>query len=196
MSSYDQPNKNRRGLVVFLLVIVAFIAVAAFTQKTDQPTGLVVPTETSTSASARQTITPNSLESLVNAERTKAGKQLFTTNETLRSSACAKADHMLSQDYWAHTSPDGVTPWTFIEKAGYRYTTAGENLARSYPDDASLVDAWMNSPSHRENVLGDFQEQGICQKTGTMQGKTTTVTVQHVASKQQEQQLNTENQLR
>lgn len=40
MSSYDQPNKNRRGLVVFLLVIVAFIAVAAFTQKSDQPTGL------------------------------------------------------------------------------------------------------------------------------------------------------------
>lgn len=180
MISYDQPNKNRRGLVVLLLVTVAFIAVAAFFQKTDQPTGLVVPTETSTSALARQTITPNSLESLVNAERTKAAKQPFTTNETLRSSACVKADHMLSQDYWAHTSPDGVTPWSFIEKAGYRFTTAGENLAKSYPDEASLVAAWMNSPSHRENVLGDFQDQGICQKTGTLQGKTTTVTVQHV----------------
>lgn len=123
---------------------------------------------------------PNSLESLVNAERAKAGKQPFITSETLRSSACAKADHMLAQDYWAHTSPDGVTPWTFIEQAGYRYTTAGENLAKSYPDDASLIDAWMNSPSHRENVLGDFNDQGICQKTGTLQGKTTTVTVQHV----------------
>ncbi|WEX02774.1 CAP domain-containing protein [Rhodococcus sp. RCBS9] len=123
---------------------------------------------------------PNSLEAIVNAERTKTGKQPFTTSETLRSSACAKADHMLSQDYWAHTSPDGVTPWSFIEKAGYRYTTAGENLAKSYPDDASLVAAWMNSPSHRENVLGDFKDQGICQKTGTLQGKTTTVTVQHV----------------
>ncbi|WP_191908668.1 CAP domain-containing protein [Rhodococcus erythropolis] len=139
---------------------------------------------------------PNSLEALVNAERTTAGKHAFTTSETLRSSSCAKADHMLSQDYWAHTSPDGVTPWTFIEKAGYRYTTAGENLAKSYPDDSSLVAAWMNSPSHRENVLGDFQDQGICQKTGTLQGKATTVTVQHVASKQQEQPLNTENQLR
>ena len=87
---------------------------------------------------------------------------------------------MLSQDYWAHTSPDGVTPWTFIEKAGYHYTTAGENLAKSYPDDASLVADWMNSPSHRENVLGDFKDQGICQKTGTLQGKATTVAVQHV----------------
>ncbi|MBW0282441.1 hypothetical protein ATN38_02035 [Rhodococcus sp. FH8] len=133
------------------------------------------PAAVSTSA-----INPNSLEALVNSERTKAGKQLFTTNETLRSSACAKADHMLAQDYWAHTSPDGVTPWSFIEKAGYRYTTAGENLAKSYPDDASLVAAWMNSPSHRENVLGDFKEQGICQKAGTLQGKATTVTVQHV----------------
>lgn len=54
MSSNDQPNKNRRGLVVFLLVIVAFIAVAAFNQKTDQPTGLVVSTETSPSAPAQQ----------------------------------------------------------------------------------------------------------------------------------------------
>ncbi|PBC40502.1 hypothetical protein CJ178_01775 [Rhodococcus sp. ACPA4] len=54
MSSYDQPNKNRRRLVVFLLVIVAFIAVASFTQKGDQPTGLVVPTETATSAPAQQ----------------------------------------------------------------------------------------------------------------------------------------------
>ncbi|MCJ0895971.1 hypothetical protein MTX38_02805 [Rhodococcus sp. ARC_M13] len=54
MSSYDQPNKNRRGLVVFLLVITAFIAVAAFTQKGDQPTGLVVPTETSTPVPAQQ----------------------------------------------------------------------------------------------------------------------------------------------
>ncbi|MFE5643270.1 CAP domain-containing protein [Rhodococcus sp. NPDC056516] len=125
-------------------------------------------------------ITPNSLEALVNSERTNAGKQPLITDSTLRSSACAKADHMLSQDYWAHASPDGVTPWSFIEKAGYRYTTAGENLAKSYPDDASLVAAWMNSPSHRENVLGDFKDQGICQKTGTLQGKTTTVTVQHV----------------
>nr|WP_218680367.1 CAP domain-containing protein [Rhodococcus qingshengii] len=141
----------------------------------DMEPALVERAATSTSETIQ-----NSLESLVNAERTKKAKQPFTTSDTLRSSACAKADHMLSQDYWAHTSPDGVTPWSFIEKAGYRYTTAGENLAKSYPDDASLVAAWMNSPSHRENVLGDFKEQGICQKTGTLQGKTTTVTVQHV----------------
>ena len=60
MSSYDQPNKNRRGLVVFLPLIVASVAsvasvaVAAFNQKTDQPTGLIVPTETSTPAPAQQ----------------------------------------------------------------------------------------------------------------------------------------------
>ncbi|ARE33947.1 CAP domain-containing protein [Rhodococcus qingshengii] len=138
------------------------------------------PTLVEPAAVSTDEVIPNPLESLVNAERTKAGKQPFTTNETLRSSACAKADHMLAQDYWAHTSPDGVTSWTFIEKAGYRYTTAGENLAKSYPDDASLVAAWMNSPSHREYVLGDFKDQGICQKTATLQGKTTTVTVQHV----------------
>ncbi|BDQ20040.1 CAP domain-containing protein [Rhodococcus qingshengii] len=155
----------------------------------DPEPSLVEPAAISTAA-----ITPNNLEALVNTERTKAGKQPLVTDSTLRASSCSKAEHMLSQDYWAHTSPDGVTPWTFIEKAGYRYTTAGENLAKAYPDDTSLVAAWMNSPTHRENLLGDFKEQGICQKTGMLQGKATTVTVQHIASKYQEQQLNTENQ--
>ena len=165
-------------LLVFLIVfMVVFIPIEISTMNRSEPS-LAGPAAVSTDSESQ-----NSVESLVDAERTKAGKQPFTTSETLRSSACAKADHMLSQDYWAHTSPDGVTPWTFIEKAGYRYTTAGENLAKSYPDDTSLVAAWMNSPSHRENVLGDFKEQGICQKTGTLQGKTTTVTVQHVGVK-------------
>ena len=164
--------------LIMLIGGIGFVGIlnlaGVFTVHRTEPT-LVEPTAVSTDE-----VSPNPLESLVNAERTKAGKQPFTTSETLRSSACTKADHMLSQDYWAHTSPDGVTPWSFIEKAGYRYTTAGENLAKSYPDDASLVAAWMNSPSHRENVLGDFKEQGICQKAGTLQGKATTVTVQHV----------------
>ncbi|MHD0307542.1 CAP domain-containing protein [Rhodococcus erythropolis] len=164
-------------LVGLIVVMVVFIPIEISTMNRSEPS-LAGPAAVSTDSKGQ-----NSVESLVNAERTKAGKQPFTTSDTLRSSACAKADHMLSQDYWAHTSPDGVTPWTFIEKAGYRYTTAGENLAKSYPDDASLVAAWMNSPSHRENVLGDFKEQGICQKTGTLQGKATTVTVQHVAAK-------------
>lgn len=88
------------------------------------------PTLAEPAAVSTDEVIPNPLESLVNAERTKAGKQPFTTSETLRSSACVKADHMLSQDYWAHTSPDGVTPWSFIEKAGYRYTTAGKTLRR------------------------------------------------------------------
>ncbi|WP_336874379.1 CAP domain-containing protein [Rhodococcus qingshengii] len=167
------------GLVYVGLLCGCALVIAGFwglldAQFKSEPS-LAEPAAVSTSA-----INPNSLEALVNAERTKAGKQPFTTSETLRSSACAKADHTLSQDYWAHTSPDGVTPWSFIEKAGYRYTTAGENSAKSYTDDASLVAAWMHSPFHRENLLGDFKEQGICQKTGTLQGKATTLTVQHV----------------
>ncbi|WP_225989493.1 CAP domain-containing protein [Rhodococcus erythropolis] len=125
-------------------------------------------------------VSQSSVEALINIQRASNGLSPLSASNELKASSCAKADHMLAQSYWAHTSPDGVTPWTFIEEAGYRYTTAGENLAKSYPDDASLVAAWMNSPSHRENVLGDFKNQGICQKTGTLEGKTTTVTVQHV----------------
>ncbi|MCJ0895972.1 CAP domain-containing protein [Rhodococcus sp. ARC_M13] len=170
------PIEHVMLVLVFCGVILSAILCMAGILAIDKTEpSLAEPAAISTAA-----ITPNILEALVNTERTKAGKQPLVTDSALRASSCAKADHILSQDYWAHTSPDGVTPWTFIEKAGYRYTTAGENLAKSYPDEASLVAAWMNSPSHRENVLGDFNDQGICQKTGTLQGKMTTVTVQHV----------------
>lgn len=148
------------------------------------------PALTPSAAVSTDPVDQNALESLVNEQRADAGKKPLTTNTKLRQSACDKADDILAQNYWAHTSPSGVTPWSFIEKAGYEYTHAGENLAKAYPDDAALVQAWMDSEAHRKNVLGEFTEQGICQKTGTLDGKSTTVTVMHAATKQ----LNQENQ--
>lgn len=120
-------------IVVLIMLIgrIGFVGIlnlaGVYTVLRTQPT-LVEPAAVSTDE-----VSPNPLESLVNAERIKAGKQPFTTSGTLRSGACAKVDHMLSQYCWAHTSPDDVTAWTFIEKAGYRYTTAGENLCEVIP---------------------------------------------------------------
>ncbi|NDZ93313.1 hypothetical protein G3I13_01880 [Streptomyces sp. SID6673] len=104
----------------------------------------------------------NTLERLINEQRQEHDLPALKSNAALRESACAKAGHMNTEDYFDHVAPDGTQPWSFFEEAGYGYTHAGENLARNFSDDAELVQAWMDSPTHRENVLGEYEEQGIC----------------------------------
>jgi uncharacterized protein YkwD len=86
---------------------------------------------------------------------------------------------MFANDYWAHVAPDGTTPWSFIKSSGYAYTTAGENLARDFNDTGAMVEAWMNSASHRENIVNaKFKEIGVAVVNGTLQGVETTLVVQ------------------
>ncbi|WOI85968.1 CAP domain-containing protein [Rhodococcus qingshengii] len=125
----------------------------------------------------------NTAERIVNQQRAAHGLAPYRSDAELRASACAKADDMLKRGYWDHKSPNGVTPWSFITAAGYKYHHAGENLAKGYTDDVELVQAWMDSPAHRANVLGEYEDQGICERTGTLNGKTTTLVVQHLGSR-------------
>jgi hypothetical protein len=86
---------------------------------------------------------------------------------------------MFQGQYWSHTAPDGEEPWDFIHEAGYSYKTAGENLARDFSSTGEMFDAWMASPTHRENILnGQFQEIGIAVVSGTLSGFQTTLVVQ------------------
>lgn len=129
--------------------------------------GLVALTSGSAAISpaATSTSTPpaaNTLERLVNEQRVEHDLPAIKSNAALRESACAKAADMQDKNYFEHVAPDGKQPWKFLDEAGYRYTAAGENLARNFSDDAELVQAWMDSPTHRENVLGEYKEQGIC----------------------------------
>ncbi|MFI8696735.1 CAP domain-containing protein [Dietzia maris] len=114
----------------------------------------------------------NALERLTNEQREAHDLPALATNELLRQSACHKAADMVKHDYFAHVAPDGTEPWHYFREAGYTYQHAGENLARNFTDDAAVVQAWMDSPTHRDNVLGDFEEQGTCSVEG--------VTVQHL----------------
>ncbi|HET9098083.1 MAG TPA: CAP domain-containing protein [Candidatus Saccharimonadales bacterium] len=83
-------------------------------------------------------------------------------NSELNQAAQNKADDMVKNNYWAHNSPSGKTPWTFILASGYEFQQAGENLAYGFDTSASVVQAWMNSPEHRANMLNsNFQEVGF-----------------------------------
>lgn len=119
------------------------------------------------------------LLTVTNQKREEHGLSPLTLNETLSGAAYLKSQDMFSKNYWAHTGPDGTTPWIFFNKAGYQYTYAGENLARGFTTSTEVVDAWMNSPSHRDNMLSPhYTEIGFAIEDGTLVGESTTLVVE------------------
>lgn len=125
-------------------------------------------------------ITTNRLVELTNQSRTANGLPSLTVNDKLTQSAYFKAQHMLNENYFAHASPQGITPWYWFKQAGYNYRYAGENLAIDFVDAETLHQTWLDSPAHRANILNaNYKEMSIAVLTGEFNGKKTTVVVQH-----------------
>lgn len=124
-------------------------------------------------------ITIDQVVAQTNAERSKSGLQQLTLNDTLSSAARAKAADMFANQYWAHVSPKGKQPWDFMREAQYRFSSAGENLARDFGTTSEMMSAWMGSPSHRANIMNaKYQEIGVAVVNGNLQGIDTTLVVQ------------------
>ncbi len=116
---------------------------------------------------------------LSNKEREKEGLPALKTSDSLSEAARQKAEYMFEHDFWAHVAPDGTTPWDFFESVGYDFYFAGENLARDFNTSAGVVRGWMNSPSHKDNILNNnFKEIGIAVVNGELDGEETTLVVQ------------------
>ncbi len=116
---------------------------------------------------------------LTNQKRAESSLPPLKENSLLDQAAQAKAANMFAEDYWAHYAPSGKDPWGFINASGYRFSYAGENLARSFNTSDEVVNAWMASPSHKENIVNaKYQEIGIAVVNGTLKGEQTTVVVQ------------------
>lgn len=116
---------------------------------------------------------------LTNGDRAAHQLSTLKVNPVLVAAAQAKADDMAAKGYFAHTAPDGTDPWHWFEKVGYKYAYAGENLAIDFSDSLDVERAWMNSPTHRENILNEhFTEIGIATAVGMYQGRMTTFVVQ------------------
>ncbi|MDD5710937.1 MAG: CAP domain-containing protein [Candidatus Colwellbacteria bacterium] len=114
-----------------------------------------------------------------NVERQEAGLYGLQVNELLQEAARMKAEDMAERGYFAHTTPDGKTPWYWLEEAGYVFAAAGENLAVNFVDSEDVTEAWMNSPKHKDNILGrGFTEIGIATAKGVYKGRETTFVVQ------------------
>lgn len=124
------------------------------------------------------------LLAFVNAKRQELGIAPLIVHPALEQAAAQKAAHMVERGYWDHSDPSsGVTPWQFIDAAGYRYAKAGENLARDFDDSQQVTDAWMASPSHKANMLeSDYTHTGIGIAYGMLDEKPTVLVVQLMAA--------------
>ena len=121
---------------------------------------------------------------LTNQARLENHLHTLVINQQLVAAAKLKAEDMFAKNYFDHDTPDGKKPWYFFEASGYPYIFAGENLAINYGDARTEFQAWMDSPSHRENILfPDYQEIGIATTSAMRDGKMTTVTVQLFGSR-------------
>ncbi len=124
-------------------------------------------------------ITATQVLEQTNRQRALSSLKPLTINTKLSQAATAKAQDMFTDQYWAHIAPDGTTPWVFMKNAGYTYLVAGENLARDFSDTNSMVRAWMDSPTHKANIMNpEYTEIGIAVVDGELQGYETTLVVQ------------------
>ncbi len=159
---------RKTGVLVLGTLIVVLFGLSVFR-------GLVVNQRTHFTAA----VLPMVLVNITNEDRAGGGLNELVVNPVLEEAARMKAEHMAEHSYFAHVSPDGLDPWYWFYRAGYVFTDAGENLAVNFTDSEDVVQAWMDSPGHRANIMnGKFTEIGIAAVKGKYKGKNTIFVVQ------------------
>lgn len=169
-------KNNHRALLLHPSFIGIFIALYLLNQSFIRSLTIVRPGILGYSSE----ITAQKVLDLSNQQRSQLHLTPLKYNQTLTNSAIHKAQDMFDHNYWAHTSPQGKSPWEFLHEAGYEYSVAGENLAKDFYDTESLLKAWMNSSTHRANLVNSkYQDIGIGVVNGILNGVKTTLVVQH-----------------
>ncbi|MEI6494922.1 MAG: CAP domain-containing protein, partial [bacterium] len=124
-------------------------------------------------------VVSGSLVDLANADRAAERMTPLKQNRLLSRAAQLKAEDMARRGYFSHKSPEGLDPWVWFKKVGYNFLYAGENLAVNFYDSSDVQRAWMNSPTHRENILkNEYTEIGIGIAKGFYNGRETVFVVQ------------------
>lgn len=174
-----QSNNQRprilhpEGFLVFFLIMMSFSTVLQVVERVS--TKLIL--------GYSSQITATQVIDETNRERLNLGLSPLKYNEHLAKAAEAKAQDMFANQYWAHYSPTGTSPWEFMNQNDYVYSVAGENLARDFTHTQDMVEAWMNSPTHRENIINPkYKDIGIAVVDGQFNGIETTLVVQMFGS--------------
>lgn len=146
---------------VFAIIIAFLLGWAASYILLFAPEPVIEPSVSSVQSVQSEVSDKHAYLYLINKERADRGLGELKLNDKLNTSAQLKANDMQDNSYWAHTSPAGVTPWHWFEVAGYKYTKSGENLAKCWDTPEDTVKAWVDSPTHKDNILGGYTETGF-----------------------------------
>ena len=108
---------------------------------------------------------------LINKQRTDNGLAALKEDSEVQRIARIKAQDMVDNNYFSHTSPTYGSPFDMLKSFGISYKTAGENIAGNSSNSAAVT-AWMNSSGHRANILNSsYNYTGIGVVTGSKYGK-------------------------
>ena len=166
-NNYHAQSLHTNMLSAYLLVVILLVFVSKNVPVFSNVLGLATD------------ISISRLFAFTNDERAKLSLLPLVENPQLATAAENKAKDMFKKDYWAHFAPDGGSPWDFIKQSGYQYEFAGENLAKNFLYSKNVVDAWMNSPTHKENIVKkEYSEVGYAVVNGMLNGEETTLVVQ------------------
>lgn len=172
-NNYKARTLHNSSLVFYILLLLSFQLVSGMVKRV-KPGVLGYATD----------ITVERILFLVNQKRMEANLPQLSLSTELSEAATKKASDMFAYGYWAHVSPTGVSPWSFINSSGYQYVYAGENLAKDFNTSEEVVNAWMNSTTHRGNILKpEYADIGLSVMNGNLQGQATTLVVQEFGSK-------------
>lgn len=108
---------------------------------------------------------------LINEQRKEYGLSELQAYSELQRVAKIKAEDIVNNSYFSHTSPNYGTPFDLLKQEGVTYKVAGENLAGN-ETGIKAVNAWMNSPTHKSNILDkDYEYTGISVVDSPIYGK-------------------------
>jgi uncharacterized protein YkwD len=119
-------------------------------------------------------ITAANVLRLMNDYRAQEGLAPLNEDALLDEAAADRMRHMEEESFWSHESPEGLSPFHWLDQRQYRYRTAGENLATGFETARLLVQSWMESHGHRANILSaDYEDCGIAIIDGSTLGPAT-----------------------
>lgn len=181
------------GIIIIITIVIGggYFAYEKFIKKTlpgiKQTQNIVTPEplvkqETNGMASD---MSPSKIVEDTNKERVDNKLNKLSTNEQLTKAAQDKVEDMFTHQYFEHVSPfDSRDVSYWVQNAGYAYKVVGENLAMGdFSSEADLVQAWMNSPGHRANILNsEFTQIGVAVKKDVINGRKTWLAVQIFSS--------------
>ncbi len=183
-------------LILLVLMLMGFISQKEFLDLTNQliekspelkiqepqkQEKVILPPPIRTDSGIKGTLTKEGVIYFTNLERIKKNLPPLKENKLLNHSAEIKLEDIFEKQYFAHISPEGESIKDLVKKVGYEFILIGENLALgNFKNDESLVNRWMESQDHRENILNPkYQEIGVAVRKGVFEGREVWIAVQH-----------------